>query len=266
MVLVQSILFFVLGAALSAFLLALFVPLAWRRALYFAEKAVRSHIPLSLNEVEATHDFARAGHALELCLMEEKIDRARAAEAKARLTADKAKEKIVYLAPFEQEAALLNEKAKQQRLDIISLQDAKTALTHKINRLEAHVARDARHLDRLKTRAAHIKILKRERTKLRRHLANQAKQIAQYQENMLENRDGKEIVPHRIYENLSPLRDEIKTIAAQIVAAVAREEGEKSPIIKLVHDTDDNDTLPHDASLAATISRAIRQGGQSSST
>jgi len=262
MVLVQSILFFVLGAALSAFLLALFVPLAWRRALYFAEKDVRSQIPLSLNEVEASHDFARASHALELCLMEEKIEASRATETAARLAADRAKEQITYLAPFEQEAALLAEEVKRQRLNIIKLQDGEAALAYKMNKMEAHIAQDAVHLARLKARAAQVKILKKERARLRRQLNAQAKQIAQYQENMLANKDSQEIEPNNMHEDLSPLRGEIKTIAAQIVASVAREEGEQSPIIKLIEDAPDDvspDNAPssYDTSLAAAISRAI---------
>ncbi|EJF94597.1 hypothetical protein ME9_00910 [Bartonella taylorii 8TBB] len=72
--LIQSFLFFILGVAATSWLLVLFAPLIWRRALHFAHKVVSVQIPSSHTEIQANYDFLRAQHAVELVRCEQKYD------------------------------------------------------------------------------------------------------------------------------------------------------------------------------------------------
>ncbi len=71
---IQSFLFFILGVASTSWLLVLFAPLIWRRAVYFAHKDVSAQIPLSLTEIQANYDFLCAQHAVELAHNEQKYE------------------------------------------------------------------------------------------------------------------------------------------------------------------------------------------------
>nr|WP_035451474.1 hypothetical protein [Bartonella birtlesii] len=66
--------FFILGVASTSWLLVLFAPLIWRRAVYFAHKDVSAQIPLSLTEIQANYDFLCAQHAVELAHNEQKYE------------------------------------------------------------------------------------------------------------------------------------------------------------------------------------------------
>ncbi len=72
--LIQSFLFFILGAASTSWLLVLLSPLIWRKAVHFAHKDVCAQIPLSLTEIQANHDFIRAQHAVELAKNQQKYE------------------------------------------------------------------------------------------------------------------------------------------------------------------------------------------------
>ncbi|AGF76138.1 hypothetical protein [Bartonella vinsonii] len=72
--LIQSFLFFIFGVALTSWLLVLFAPLIWRRAIHFAQKYVSAQIPLSYTEMQANYDFLRAQHAVEQAHNEQKYD------------------------------------------------------------------------------------------------------------------------------------------------------------------------------------------------
>ncbi|WP_208441153.1 hypothetical protein [Bartonella raoultii] len=72
--LIQSLLFFILGVASTAWVLVLFSPLIWRKAVYFAHKGISAQIPLSLPEIQANYDFLCAQHAVELAHNEQKYE------------------------------------------------------------------------------------------------------------------------------------------------------------------------------------------------
>ncbi|VEJ45712.1 hypothetical protein [Bartonella vinsonii] len=72
--LIQSFLFFIFGVAFTSWLLVLFAPLIWRRAIHFAQKYVSAQIPLSHTEMQANYDFLRAQHAVEQVHNEQKYD------------------------------------------------------------------------------------------------------------------------------------------------------------------------------------------------
>ncbi|GAA5097638.1 hypothetical protein [Bartonella acomydis] len=71
---IQSLLFFILGVASTSWLLVLFAPLIWRRAVYFAHKGISAQIPLSLTEIQANYDFLCAQHAVKLAHNEQKYE------------------------------------------------------------------------------------------------------------------------------------------------------------------------------------------------
>ncbi|EJF75629.1 hypothetical protein HWV54_01795 [Bartonella alsatica] len=72
--LIQSFLFFILGVASTSWLLVLFSPVIWRRAIHFAHKYVSAQIPLSLTEIQANYDFLCAQHAVVLAHNEQKYE------------------------------------------------------------------------------------------------------------------------------------------------------------------------------------------------
>ncbi|WP_035009306.1 hypothetical protein [Bartonella vinsonii] len=72
--LIQSFLFFIFGVAFTSWLLVLFAPLIWRRAVHFAHKDISAQIPLSYTEIQANYDFLRAQHAVEQAHNEQKYD------------------------------------------------------------------------------------------------------------------------------------------------------------------------------------------------
>ncbi|WP_336294218.1 hypothetical protein [Bartonella sp. CB169] len=72
--LIQSLLFFILGVASISWLLVIFAPLIWRKAVHFAHKHVSAQIPLSHTEIQANYDFLSAQHAVKLAQNEHKYD------------------------------------------------------------------------------------------------------------------------------------------------------------------------------------------------
>ncbi|MET3589788.1 small-conductance mechanosensitive channel [Bartonella silvatica] len=71
---IQSFLFFILGVAFTTWLLVLFSPLIWRKAIHFAREYVCTKFPLSYTEVQANYDFLCAKHAVELAHNEQKYN------------------------------------------------------------------------------------------------------------------------------------------------------------------------------------------------
>ncbi|WP_455480438.1 hypothetical protein V3564_04690 [Bartonella sp. B12(2025)] len=72
--LIQSLLFFILGVASTSWLLVIFAPLIWRKAVHFAHKYVSAQIPLSHTEIQANYDFLCAQYAVKLAQNEQKYD------------------------------------------------------------------------------------------------------------------------------------------------------------------------------------------------
>jgi len=226
MLIIQSILFFVLGVGCASFFMLLLAPIIWRRALVLAHQAVRMEVPLSLNEVEAEHDFARAVHAIELCRLEERVARAKSHEMAARLKHDMAQAKICYLAPFEEEAVSLQQTLIEEGAARIKLQQENDALHLQLKKLTGWVQKNQQERSRLKTQKAMIKALKRQLSALRKQCTwlEQQKDRLEAQQQARRKRD------EMADEQLPILRQEIKQISAHIIANIALDQSATSPL------------------------------------
>ncbi|AQX27574.1 MULTISPECIES: hypothetical protein [unclassified Bartonella] len=92
--LIQSILFFILGVAIISWLLVLISPLIWRKILHFAYQSVSAKIPLSLIEIQANYNFLCAQHAVELARHEQKYDSLQKKYAQLKIQLSKKKEQL----------------------------------------------------------------------------------------------------------------------------------------------------------------------------
>ena len=64
--LIQSVIFFVLGIAVVAFSIALISPILWKRMLILAKKSLKKEIPYSLEEMKMRENFLKAQHAINI--------------------------------------------------------------------------------------------------------------------------------------------------------------------------------------------------------
>lgn len=67
---VQSVLFFILGFLCAGFLAVLLGPAVWRRAVRLTRRRVESSLPMTLGEIQADKDRARADHAMAIRRLE----------------------------------------------------------------------------------------------------------------------------------------------------------------------------------------------------
>jgi len=247
MLIIQSILFFILGAASACFFMLLLVPIIWRRALALATRAVRMEIPLSLNEVEAEHDFARAIHAIEICRMEEKIAHAKKQAMTARLALDMANAKICYLAPFEEESDKLQQKISQMRAEETRLMQENAAQSRQLEKML--MLQHKKHEDQVKIKAqkSTIKRLKQQISALRRDMSQLDKQKNRLEHKELLRRKNEQMES----EELIALRQEIKQVAAHITADIAHAQGKDSAIPAMIGEN----SYPQD--LAGFMHQAI---------
>lgn len=70
--LLQGALFFVLGIAVTVFVLILLAPFIWQRMLFFVRKVMRSQLPVSMREIEADRNFLCAQHAVQMSRQQER--------------------------------------------------------------------------------------------------------------------------------------------------------------------------------------------------
>ncbi|EJF81130.1 hypothetical protein [Bartonella doshiae] len=108
--LIQSLLFFILGVASTSWLLVLFSPLIWRRALHLAQKFVSAQIPLSHIEIQANYDFLCAQHAVELVRNEQKYKSLQKKYAQQKMQLGQATEQLYRLLLPTQSASSSHEK------------------------------------------------------------------------------------------------------------------------------------------------------------
>jgi len=207
MMIVQSILFFVLGGAVAAFIMALFAPVVWQRAVFLARKAVHSEMPLSLMEVEADRDFLRVQHTVALSRLEQKLESAREEHLGRRLALDHAHEQIQALSDLE-------------------------PMYHDVNnQLDA----SGRHIEKLQGKLAEreqdieaLLAVKSENTQLQKLLRDQERLIARLEkqiEKLQARQDGGKVKS----TVAASLRKEIKALAASVVAHTGGAEGKKTP-------------------------------------
>jgi len=241
MLLIQYVLFFILGAAAIAFFMLLLVPIVWRRALYLAHQAIRMEIPLSLDEVEAAHDFARAIHAVEICRYEEQIAVAKSQAMEARLALDMARAKICYLAPFEEEAKTLQQAISQAHEKHRQLSLDNKAKSLKLKKMAGLSQEKKRATAKIKKQKSIIKSLKRQISGLKRQLSHLEKQGEKLEKKLYHHAAMMNKWPNK--EEFLVLRQQIQQIAAQIVAESTRSEGEISNLLALIGESADQNDL-----------------------
>jgi len=108
---IEQIMFFLLGACLSALATIALLPLLWRRAVRLTRARLAATLPLTPDEIAAAKDQIRAAHVVQINRAEAEVDRAEAAlqAAKAEIGAriiDIQAQKAVVAAKTEVIAAL----------------------------------------------------------------------------------------------------------------------------------------------------------------
>lgn len=221
--LIQSILFFILGIAATALILILLAPAIWRRALYLARKAIAAELPLTLTEIEADRDFLRARHAVEIVKRDEKYNALFEKFGKEKCECDTLKEQLCHLSTVEQRARLAEEE----------LADTKDELEN-----EKHVAATL-HRFKGKTLNQIRDIVKEERhaqmadMKREEELQKLQQEVGELQQELAASARRSEI-NRKTKGEIGKLREEILDIAARFTAKTAEQEGASSPIIDLV--------------------------------
>lgn len=201
--LIQSILFFILGVASISWLLVLFAPLIWRKAIHFAHKDVSAQIPLSHTEIEANYDFLCAQHAIELAHNEQKYESLQKKYAQQKIQLGQIIEQLYCFCLPSQETSSPSHK--------------KTLM---IKKKQISLATD--------TFIMEIKAMR--------------EKIAHYQKR-LEQIQADELNSATNHQLLDELREETKELAATLAAQIALQEGETSPINTLTKDSKSKNDL-----------------------
>ncbi|WP_019221383.1 hypothetical protein [Bartonella senegalensis] len=201
---IQSFLFFVLGVATTSWLLILFSPILWRRALHFAQKVVSAQIPLSLKEIQANYDFLCAKHAVELAYSEQKYQ---------SLQKKYAQQKIQ-----------LSHTIEQLYQRHFPTQDTSSSFHEK----EAIAIKNENSVFTTNTFIMEIKTMR--------------KKIASYQQRLQEIQIDK-LDAKSNHKLLDELREETKELAATLAAQIALQEDGSSPINTLLQNSQIKDDL-----------------------
>jgi|GEM_PF-4867531 len=239
MILIQSILFFILGAATISFFMLLLAPFIWRRACQLAQQVVRMEIPLSLNEVEAEYDFARAFHAVEMCRIQQQGERAKTKEMIARLALDKAQAQICYLSPFEEEVNSLQQKIAHMHHDERLLRQKNTAQAIELEKMAQLTQKEQHARIKIKQQKLKIKTLKRQHAKLKSQLARYEQQ-RDWREDKKVKKESNSLLDEAEF---LALRQHLKQMAAQIVADIAQTQGEDSPLFHMLKENSNHNDL-----------------------
>lgn len=221
--LIQSVLFFILGIAATALVLILLAPLLWRRALYLARRAIASELPLTLKEIEADRDFLRARQAVEIVKRDEKYDGLFAKFTHQKLELDSLKEQIYRLANIEQHARLLEEKLSDTSDELAN----ERHLVKTLHRFKGKTLNEIRDIVKEERQAQIAEMRKDEELK---NLQQEIVDLKQKLDASLRKNEIDRKTKHQIGE----FREQILNIAAAFTAKTAIEEGVSSPIIDLV--------------------------------
>ncbi|EJF86240.1 hypothetical protein [Candidatus Bartonella washoeensis] len=201
---IQSFLFFVLGVATTSWLLVLFSPLIWRRALYFARKFVSAQIPLSLTEIQANYDFLCAQHAVELARNQQKYDSLQKKYAKQKIQLSQLTEQFYQLCLPKQCASYF----PHEKETIVIKSEPNTRTT--------------------KTFTMEIKAM-------REKIANYQQRLQKIQIDELGTTANQQL--------LDELREETKELAATLAAQIALQEGNGSRIKTLIENSKSKNDL-----------------------
>lgn len=198
--LIQSLLFFILGVASTAWLLVLFSPLIWRKAVHFAHKSVSAQIPLSLTEVQANYNFLCAQHAVKLAHNEQKYEFLQKKYAQQKIQLSQTTEQLYRLCfPTQNRSS-----------------SSKEAITTKQNLVPTNS-------------------FIREMKTMHEKIAHYQQRLQKIQINELNTTQNQQL--------LDELREETKELAATLVAQIALQEGETSPINALIKNSKNTNDL-----------------------
>lgn len=120
LMLIQSLLFFILGIASTAWILVLFAPLIWRKAVHFAHKSVSAQIPLSLTEIQANYDFLCAQHAVKLAHNEQKYEFLQKKYVQQKIQLSRTTEQLYQLCSTTQNISSSSQKAVTTEQNFVS--------------------------------------------------------------------------------------------------------------------------------------------------
>ncbi|WP_336276480.1 hypothetical protein [Bartonella sp. CB178] len=195
---IQSFLFFILGVSSVCWLLVLFAPLIWRRATYFAHKFVSAQIPLSAAEMQASYDFLRAKHAVELVQNEQKYSSLQKKYSQQKIQLSQTTEQLYKLCL----STRLASRSRRRKEPGTEKNEQDALATHNFI-TEVRIMREkiAHYLQRL--------------------------------EKIQTNESGATIDQ----KTMDELREETKELAATLAAQVALQEGASSPINTLIQST-----------------------------
>ncbi|WP_332065975.1 hypothetical protein [Bartonella sp. CB189] len=202
--LIQSFLFFILGVASICWLLALFSPLIWRRAIYFAKKIVSKQTPLSVMEMQANYDFLRAQHAVELVRNEQKYNSLQKKYAQQKIKLSQITEQFFKLCSHSQYN------------------------TYTPHEKEAIIMRNEQNNLAKNNSPIEIKTIRKKIT---------------YYLQCLEKIQTDKCDETTKSQLLNELREEIKELAATLAAQIALQEGQSSPINTLTENSQEKDDL-----------------------
>lgn len=221
--LIQSVLFFILGVAATTLVLILLAPAIWRRALYLAHKVLASEVPLSLTEIEADRDFLRARHAVELVDRDEKFARLAEKFDNQKRELDHVKEQLFRLSDAEHRATALAEQLSEKSEEL----DNEKCVVETFKKNEGKTVDEIRDLVIEKRHARMIeKTRENELLELHKEVARLNEQLEISQEAARANKIKK--------AEMNGLREEIMDMAAKFAATTAIKEGASSPIVELV--------------------------------
>lgn len=152
-VVIQSILFFVLGFLCAGFLALMVAPAIWRRAVVLTRKRIEASVPLSVNEIQADKDRMRAEFAMSTRRLEMSVKSFREKAASQIVEINRNREELRQLAEerAEKNEALsaLEASAGELRAELRRREEQLQQLSHKLIDAEKMLEERALELERL---------------------------------------------------------------------------------------------------------------------
>ncbi len=176
--LIQSFLFFILGVAFTSWLLVLFAPLIWRKAVHFAHKFTSTQMPLSYAKIQANYDFLCAQHAVELVHNEQKYDSLQKKYAQQKIQLSQVTEQLYRLCLAPQDISSSSKKAIGHEQSAF----ATNTFIMEIKTMREKIARYQQRLQKIQTNdpntKIHLQLLDELREETKELAATLAAQIA----------------------------------------------------------------------------------------
>ncbi|EJF89234.1 hypothetical protein [Bartonella tamiae] len=224
--LIQSVLFFILGISVISLILILLAPVMWRRAVFIARKNLQSELPLSFEDIEHDINALRVYHAKEIARVQKNYDSLLESYTAQKIAYDEAKEQIyIYRDKKYQNDLLEDARIEAEEVDLIT----------KLDPHQQTVDED------IQKPTEKYKMPKKKRNKIK-NLQNLIERI-QALENHLQKYSKKDKVIYPDADDLAKIRQEMVDVTALMTAQTALNEGCSSPIYTLVKQVKDQESL-----------------------